>query len=208
MGLTIPWLPSSWRFRKPLLYPLSYGGATAIVPFFAPEAEQPFSSRARTTTSASRVTFAPTRPLAVGARHRSCVARALREPRAGGPKVLVDDHDLLAREPEFDRARHERVLASGRFDVALQLRERWLDFVIGQVILPSVAFIVGKLQRMDHADDAVIAHVICVIRVRRGRAILQRAECANALSRFVIMPPHQPHRERKQQRMLEKQFAP
>ena len=47
---------------------------------------------------------------------------ALREPRAGDPEVLVDHHDLLAREPELDRALHQRVLAGGRLDVALQLR--------------------------------------------------------------------------------------
>ena len=37
--------------------------------------------------------------------------RALRQPRAGDPEVLVDHDDLLAREPELDRALDERVLA-------------------------------------------------------------------------------------------------
>ena len=44
--------------------------------------------------------------------------RALRQTRSGDPEVLVDHDDLRAREPKLDLARHERVLARGRFDVA------------------------------------------------------------------------------------------
>ena len=48
--------------------------------------------------------------------------RAVRQSRARDPEVLVDHHDLLARESQLDRALHQRVLAGGRLDVALNLR--------------------------------------------------------------------------------------
>src|SRR5215207_194845 len=55
--------------------------------------------------------------------------RPVRQPRAGDPQVLVDHDDLLAGEPELDRALHERVLAGGRLRVALKLRLRGLAHI-------------------------------------------------------------------------------
>ena len=57
-------------------------------------------------------------------------ARRANPERSDSPEpeseVLVDHDDLVAREPELDRALHERVLPGGRLDVALKLRLRGL----------------------------------------------------------------------------------
>jgi hypothetical protein len=52
--------------------------------------------------------------------------RPIGEPGAGDPEILVDHDDLLAREPELDRALNQRVLPGGRLDIALDLRLRGL----------------------------------------------------------------------------------
>src|SRR5690349_14864371 len=74
--------------------------------------------------------------------------------------------------------------------------------------LPRGAFLFAQLERVNHSDDAAVAQRVGVIGVGRKRSIFERAKRTDAISGVVVMAPHQAHRERQEQWMLEEQFLP